>query len=419
MNPQSNVAVKRQLRHQEIRTLMVSGELDQAIVEFHEAITTHGSHVGLLCDLAGCYYELGRFHECDQIVDLICEEYEKAEHLLSNTSKRRTALMLAKFFEEGAKVAEALQWLTKAQEYCETLDDKKWIAINELRLLSYFGLKKDLQKRYVTVLELYNKEDSLKIEVLHGLCWAEWALFGYTHAVQRWRELQKYQMNDIDRRLVARDFIEISILARAPSNQVDLGLACAILSDADKIDYDKALLSQMERTQHRASRVDSSEELQLSLMMRIRLLLLMLKQESDGLRKIEYLKKFSFLVGCLSPASQELFGRIQPTVEGSKFILSLHVSNKKLICQNPGFEIKMTSLQVKLIKSASKNRTLSLDQVSNELWGCDSSESIYHRLRMLIYKLNEQIHAELGIKLLEIKKEGISLHLDVQIEIKL
>ena len=418
MNQLSRVAVTRQRRHQEIRASMVSGDLDQAILEFHEVITTYGSHVGLLCDLAGCYYESGRFQEFEQVVDLICKEYQDAEHSLSPDSKRRTATMLAKFFEERADVAGALQWLTKAQEFCETQDDKKWIAINELRLLSYFGLKKDLQKRYLTVLELYNKEDSLKIEVLHGLCWAEWALFGYTHAVQRWQELQKYEMNDLDKRLMARDFIEISLLAGASPTQVEFGQACAILSNADKIDYDKALLSQIESTRSQTSRVDSSEQARLSLMMRIRLLILLARQESDGLRKIEYGKKFSFLVGHLSSASQELFGRIQPAVEGGKFILTLQVSNKKLICPTPEFEMKMTGLQMKLIKSISKNRTLSLDQISNELWGCDNSESIFHRLRMLIYKLNDQVYAELCIKLLEVKKEGISLHLNAQIEIK-
>lgn len=408
---------QRKIRHQEIRELMLTNKMDQALNGFHETIKTFGPHIGLLCDLAGFYYESDRFEECNDTVDLVCQEYQKAEAILSMASKHKTALMLAKFYEERAEIAEALKWLAKATQFCETQNDRKWVFVNELRLLSYFGLVNDLQKKYLVVLELVKTETSLVIETLHGLLWAEWALFGYHHAINRWNELQGCDLHRLDQRLIARDFIEISILSQPKADELSVLQAQGLLKGIDKTCYDQVLLFRLENIKTPSSLMDLDGS-KLSLMMRLRLLILFCKQETDSLKKIEHLKKFSFLIGYLTPASQELFRRIQPTMDETKFILSLHAPAKKLKCQSPALDMKVTSLQLKLLKSFSEKNNLSLDQVAENLWGGDSSESIYHRLRMLIYKLNEQLYGQLGLKPFEITKNSISLNPNVQIEIR-
>ncbi|MGZ3768537.1 MAG: tetratricopeptide repeat protein [Bdellovibrio sp.] len=407
-----SAALERTTRHKAIREMMMLSKYSEAISAFKETIETCGPHIGLLCDYASCYYEMGQFSECWEILKRIHEEYKIAEPLLSEDTKKRTLIMLAKFYEEAAEPSMALSFYSQALSYCKSLDDKKWIYINELRLLSFFSKSAGLHSKYLVVTEMKDIVDNLKVETLHGLMWAEWALFGYQQALNRWQLCLKENLNQIDKRLLARDFLEISISAGHVNDEEQI-YARSLLADVSPLDYDTSLISILDRESGK-----NLDELALSSMMKLRLLILQIHSSQNISTKIELRRKYLFLTSALSPESRSLFERIEPSFNVSMPVMvTLNLSSKKLSLMN-GDKVKITSLQQKFLSSLSGNSSRNIDELSQSLWQLDGSESTYHRLRMLIYKLNDSLHPLLGFIPFEIKKDGAFINPSLQIEIK-
>lgn len=394
----------RQKRHREIRALMESGDLEAALFEFKLLIQEQGPHVGLLCDLAGCYYELAQYRECWRTLQYLENELLACEHKLSRTSAWRTYLMLAKFQEEQAEPAQALASLQKAIGYCDSPEDKKWILLQNLRIQSYFGKRKDLTGKYLEVIEKVRADQDLKIESLHTLLWTDWILFGFAAAEIRWNQVSSLQLNILDQRLMARDFIEIACLAES-SMAESLNPAKDLLESATPLDYDRALLKACA-----GEFIGDDLETNLSEMMRLRLLLVCLKTEKSTAKKEQLRKKFLFYINDLSRESKELFRALLPNSDGQTVkILTVNTQDKSLQIDESSEILKLTPLQVKFL-AACTAETNALDTLAKAIWDTGDDESIYHRLRMVVYKLNETLTLRMGFTPFEIKKEGVMLN---------
>lgn len=404
-------------RHREIRKLIEANLLNEAVLSIDRTVAELGPHVGILCEQAGCYYELGRFQECWNLVSTIETQYLENHERLSANSKFRTQLMLAKFYEEMAEPAIALQKLQTAGHYTEDFNERKAIFANELRILAYFGFSKELQKKYAAVTEFRHTGDSLKVELLHGLLWAEWCLFGFEHARKRWADLENLSLNDIDRRLVARDFVEIWLRSNRPKC-AEAEAARARLEAFGFAEYDASLL----RLSSDGRPVTSSTDVEnVSEMMRLRLLLLQIEIEKDPAVQRELKIKYQFLIEGVSKESKQLFKKTDPTFADNTLInLTIDLNDRRLISDRFGFKLSMTSLQLKFLLAFTRANapfgSLTLDEVARKIWECPSSESIYHRIRMTGYKLNETIGSKTGLVPFEIRKEGVRLHANLRLQ---
>lgn len=403
-------------RHQNIRSLVVASKWDEAISQFRECVETLGPHVGLLCDWAGCYYEAGRFQECWSLVDRIVEEFAQAKEVLSVSSKWRTAVMLAKFYDEMGEPAKALDWLRYADTHCSEFADKKWIYLQEIRILSYFGSKAELRRKYSAATEMHQLDDNLKIETLHSLMWTEGILFGFDHASKRFQQLQKLELNALDQRLMARDFIELGILSKQFTHPA-IEIAIARLQTSHPSDYDTALLNLIADVS--AKNLDP-DELQLSDMMKLRLLLLGIQLETKPEIQLQKKRKFLFLVSSFSEESQTYFKKIEPLIQQSEQLsLQLSPSDKRAFSSaNADQTIALTGSEVKFLLAIEGLQQITLDEISAALWQSEGSESLYHRLRMLCYKLNEKLRTALGFTPFEVKKDGVTVHSNFKLTVR-
>lgn len=418
-NHNNNQAQLREQRHFEIRSLMLNeNQLETAIEQFQKTINELGPHLGLQCDIAACLYELGRYEECWTQVQIIARDYLENEDLLSKNTKRRTALILSKFFEEMAEASATLEWLDRAQINCESEEEKKWILANELRILSYFKCKADLTSKYYKVLELYNSAVNLKTEILHSLMWAEWSLFGIAHATQRWFELMQMSLNQMDQRLINRDYLEMSLLVMIDKNDPNFIQAHSYLEKLDSNGFDLALLKICSSPLKDLVK-ESFSQYQLSRMMRFRLLLILFRQVAgDPNAQVELVNKFKFLQNYMDKKSKLIFKNIEPQIETSnQWILKMNLATKTISCKELNLNSKLTRLQILLLKRMGFETTVNLDMMSQQLWQCPSDESIYHRLRMLVYKINQKLSFHKEIELLEIRKDQISLNPKIKIEV--
>jgi tetratricopeptide (TPR) repeat protein len=403
-------ASARQAAHNQMKSLMGEGSLDEALRLSRQALAQFGPHVGFLCDQAACEYELGFFQSCSDTCFEIQKNLIEAITLLSKSSKLKTFLFLAKLLEEQGEVKAALSHLREASTLTETENELKMIQSQEIRILSFLGLRSELTKKYQRLTEKLDPQYNLQIEVLHGLLWAEWCLFGYQHSTNRWRELKSYRLNLMDMRLMARDFLEICLLD--PSSDAILAKdAHDLLSTGPVLPYDQFLLSL-----HQTKTVSLELPIGLSFMMKLRVLILQMRHSQNLRHQLEIRKKFYFLTENLESDSAEWFRKIlPPLVESNKIVIKLNPSQKSL--QSHENFMDLTLLQTKLFQLFSESQNCSMEQVVKSIWDEEWGEHHYHRIRMLIYKTNKMLQAHHGIAPFEVGKSGVSLNLKIQIQI--
>lgn len=408
-NLQSTIP-KRQKAHSEIRELMNLGQLVKAVSQAEETLQIEGPHVGLLCDKAACEYELGQFQNCEITFFQIEYEIKIAKDLISQNSARKTYVFLAKFAEEFGEYEKALNYLKAATDYSTTFEEKKWALLQELRILSYIGQYEGLSRKYLSLSDRHDSTANLDIETLHALMWIEWRIFGWAHAEARYAQLESLELNLIDQRLMVRDFIEISIIS-AQMNQAFVQKAVEKLKNLEQLDFDQALLAIVSG---QILMSDAKPNSNLSKMMKLRLILISLYLENNDLLKLELKRKFLFVLESVSKKSRELLAKLLnpfSSEEKQNFNLS---TDKKMILVGER-TIKLTNLQFRLLSLLAEKSELSLDDLSKKIWKVEADQNLYDRIRMLIYRTNDLLEAQVGFKLLEVTKHDVSLSFRAQI----
>lgn len=100
-----------------------------------------------------------------------------------------------------------------------------------------------------------------------------------------------------------------------------------------------------------------------------------------------------------------MFKKIAPTLEEEGFVdLTILSGDKKITSRKLGFSLAITSLQLKFLVVFREQNEHTLDAIALKLWGEKCSENIYHRIRMLAYKLNEELEAKTGLTPFEKKR---------------
>lgn len=404
-------AQQRQMAHEEIKSLMKKGQLEEALTSGQNVVASLGPHVGLLCDIAACQYEMARFESCKTTVVEISKNFRDAYYLLSESSKRRTSLFLAKLLEEQGDVAECLNQLNQSIFSVQNENEVKIIQSQELRILSFLGQKSNLAKKYQLLTEKIGKDESLQVEILHGLLWAEWSLFGFGHAVKRWQSLKEINLNPIDKRLIARDFLEICLFDDNSDPRLEAE-TCEWLKTSELLPYDQILIEF--RTQW-ATKVDLTDGF--SFMMKVRILLLQIKYAANADAALELRKKFYFLLECLSKESAEMMRLLLPPAPSDQKII-LNLEPKQNYIEYHGKFKRLTGLQSKLFEAFMQQKSLPLEDVVRVLWNEDWTTAHYHRIRMLVYKLNTSLQIDLGISVFQTKKAGVSLNQSIEIKLK-
>jgi tetratricopeptide (TPR) repeat protein len=413
----------RMRAHAQVKELFLAGRLREAIENANSAIGSFGSHVGLLCDLAACHYELGQYRFCWTVLDRIEGEFAECEALLSTESAWRTLLMMAKLHEERGFLARALECLKKAQDRCEESDALKFLQIQELRILSFHkGSQKELSARYAFVTERMGESENLRLELLHGLMWTENSLFGFEHARLRFERALSLGLSPMERRLWAREFLEICLREEAPREAVNhaihelqTAMEEADESDLSELDYDRLLLRLAKQETYGVSAAEIFE-VSLSPMMTIRILLLCLRTARTSAEKMELHKRLEFLCSSMDSFTREAVQSITPPLQIDRLLeIHLYSSVKDRRARIEQEEFRLTKMQLAFLQCFEADQELTLEELAHRLWKEEWSESLYHRLRMLVYKLNEDLRLSLAQTLFEIGKSGVQMNAGVRI----
>jgi tetratricopeptide (TPR) repeat protein len=236
----SSQATKRQSSHNNAKLHLLKDELNEAEEILKKTLLDYGPHVGVIADLATVYYQQGKIDHFENEILRLHKEYELCKSALSRISFLKTTLLLAKLFEEIGEVAISLKYYDEIIFQSE--GDIEWLKkakVQKLRLLSYYNLKKDIEKYYFECMRLANFDEMMQVELEHGLMIAEYHLFGIESALARYKSFIKKNTNfDLDKILFLSELAEIILTSPL---EIVHDIDFQTLADGDT--YDKILLN--------------------------------------------------------------------------------------------------------------------------------------------------------------------------------
>lgn len=382
----SNSHQERMRLHYLARTEMRAGRLNQALKILDEALT-HGSYIGLHADRVSCLYHAGPRSAYRRALELFRAELDSCRKILSAGSRFRADDLLAKCLEEEGEIATSLKIFGSLRETLtdSELTEKTLLTAQLLRLRATFGGDVASEYRELITLEKTSSELYQEFEVQHALMLAEFSLSGPLKARKRLMSIVATAPPQ-DRKLVCFDFLEMSLRAGAPAND-DIR---EMIADQDLNAYEQALLGPLDEVEPGWSR-------DMSFACYLRLLTLIRNDEAK--REVE------ILLASLSAASRTLWRQMLHKDEPSSF--ALEGSTLTFNGRQVSLAKKVTAL--KLLGILLQQKTVTLEQLAQELWQADYDHTYYNRLRVLTQRtdaLLKEISGRSG--LLKFNQDGIT-----------
>ena len=405
-----SVATQRMSQHFYGKTLMLQEKINEASQALERTVTELGPHVGLLADLSLCAYVREDFLSWRQWVKELESNFEQHQMALSNESQLRTMIVLAKAAEEEGRLSVASKYYRLAQEKAKG-EGGRWEVLSQaqrLRLSAHYGLQDNLGVFYARLMSLIEGQpdwDS-QFEVQHALMTAEFRLVGKKVALIRLnRTLQNSSWNITDRNLMIFDFLELCIHSSQFEAQSDLQLLKATQPETSK---------EFQRT----ARLFEGETLNMESLLQmpqphagyIRLLglALALNRCEDAVLAG---KQLLLLLDSTDGDSKEIWNRWLSWKQDDGAV-SYSAEKKILSYHNQTMPVKVGLAEwLELFK---ETQTISFEDLSQQVWGLEYSESVFHRIRMRVKRINDEVRRHLGVaELFSIENNKIKLSVSI------
>lgn len=415
-----NAILKREELHKEARGYLAKGQYESTVQILTSAINQFGPHVGVLADLTTAYYLQSKMDHFEAALEKLRNEFEICKSILKKNHYFKTAMILAKFFEEIGEVALALDLYKEIQEKTDFNDLRiiKKVKIQKLRLQSFLSIFENLETLYNDCMRITEFDDDLQVELEHGLMLSEFQLFGYASAKTRLLNfLGRPQTSDYDHRLFLGDFIEEAINRGTAQEDNDIPVSNLQNGDAFEqtllglyLDPPKVLLPQQ------INQLTS----QISKMGLLRLLILSLRRHNGESYQEEIRKRIFIIIQSLSARSRQLLQKkwnlndisTQPM---NNYKLYLH--SNYLIWNNQKISLNSHRTLLKILEFFSHKKQASLEEFVSSVFETQFTESTYDRIRISFSRANKVLTIWLGqTNLLKISKTHVLWNSSIVIE---
>lgn len=190
-----------------------SGQFDLALQELEACLATFGSHLGVLADVAGVAYLKNDMEYFRSAVTRLETELEANFDLVSASTRVRTLITLAKYYEELGRISESYEALENATRALDVSDGLGlFLDCQKLRWLASFGRETEAAELFQRCLGASEAAPQLLIECFHAVMIAEARLFGVELAAVRFeRLLERSDLQAADASLCAVDLVEVAV----------------------------------------------------------------------------------------------------------------------------------------------------------------------------------------------------------------
>lgn len=409
-------AVLRKQHHESAKSLMAAEEYFAALELLRRTQITHGSHLGIRSDIAAILYLQGRVRECEEEVSILQSELDHCEAIVSNDTFCRTKIFLGKMYEDHGRVSLALQCYEDALR--KPLSDGGVIVRAQsqlLRLRSFLKLKQGLPELYKSCCLLKAKSDDLSIELEHAVLLAELSLFGVEFAEGRLMSLLQLRLlSAYDRNLLIVDFLETAMSLDHKISALP-ELVSSVHVESMNI-FERTVFSFASNSEYMLTAKDCVE---LSRVIPglgyLRILALNLKRIPKTPFLDECRRVIMFSLSSLRNEDRSLLKKhLQIESSDSTPSLVFLFTESKIRYQDRQKSIKRNSFSFQLFNVFSGKNEISVDEFALKLYGVPLDVSIFERIRVGIYRLNQEISDLTGFsKAFALTKNSVTSTFDI------
>lgn len=407
----------RKKAHLEAKILIFEGRYQEAKVQLLRTINLYDIHIGLLCDLAHCYKNLGQLTEWAEMVDraelLLREEYDD----LTVTERVRTHNYLCKAFEEQGKVYSALKQIEKSLQEVQNITEQQdyfrpFTLAQLLRLRACYFPKLALEPVYRELLSIKDVTRNLQIEIDHSLLLGEMQLFGPASVEAKLAgQLESLELDE-DKRLFYFDYVEACL--RMDQNPMHLDLTSPNMWE--RAIQRIALSPLLTWSEHELKQIFTLSSPISSLRF---FLILYRKTPNENLKALCR----TYMDLCLRGFSEQdrtvWLHFFETEEEIKKITLKVNVKQGTISRGTVSINLKSKSNLIVLAQLFSQNRSWDLPALVKHLWTEEYNSSYFHRLRMQAQRLNASLEPLTGVaRTIQVNSKEASLAVDVELKVE-
>lgn len=394
------------------RVLFRQGEYQKAIQVFRETIESYGEHVSLLGEIACCYCQLGDLSAWSQAFGDLVEAFERAKPLLGEESLFLIGLLIAKFYEEEGQVAEAMSQYESLKTDLRISSSEEYVyflSAQRLRIQAeYLGADCVEVKPYQWLMGLSENRFNpyVHVEIQHALIRVESVMINSQQAVRRWhhclndgprlnREDRDFLLLELAEALL-RQGSEIPSEVLAALGQMkglttyqDLVVACS--TKVIKLSHiDKALMG---------GGMFPSQQLKS---------LELIKPFCNESQAQQLSRRYHAIRKGLSRDSQKYWAHYFSGIKSEELVeiqLNESLGQLQLKGEEVSFKSRRTSLEL-LCALLDKPRW-PLEEYVRHQWNSDYDSTYYHRLRMMVKRINEALLPISAKPIIHCSQEGL------------
>jgi hypothetical protein len=409
---------------------VINGSLMKAKLELEEAQKKYGGHIGILRDLSAVHYQIGEIDLWRTQYQELADRLEKLRSQLSTETILSCELILAKYYEEEGLVARALS----AYEDCyrvssnelekkhsstnEGLAQKRWLCLAQIiRLKALYrqtvglgGMYKELVSRNEAHLNTYTH-----FEIHHALMLAEISLVGVEHAWSRVKtSLADTKLKPHDRRLIFFDFVEEARLQNASLSEE---VSRYVPNMDGALTFEKEMFRLCFSESERLNPVHLNQMApDLTWAGYLRLLSLYFVDDPRSSRGQEIKNMFMLALEAVEENSRPFWvQRLMPFLGEEELKIRFDKKRRRLCFLNKELDLSRKRSMLAVVEHLSHSPQQSVEELIDRLWNCDYSPEHYHRLRMTIHRLNQQLFDLTAItKSVEINAEQVEVKSSIQ-----
>lgn len=395
------LAEKRKSEHLSAKEFIFNGDNQKALAILLTAMDKYGPHVGLLSDIATCYYYMGDMWSFKQTLVQLNHEFQHAQELLNRENLIRTLIFIGKGLEEQNQLAFAVTYYERALKLIKPLEtDMQARCLSQLvRIKSYLQQTQKLSEHYQHLTLLKPSYEDLEIEVQHSLMVCEIILLGPETASVRFDKIfSQYTLHNFNERLVAFDYLEEILRVNTTHAQMRINRIKSIqLGPEDRFE---ALMLRILNKENPSIIMGFLNQLShlISPCAHLRLLFLLIHSCDQKVIKTELKKKLLFLLDQADPDTKHLLTKKWDINLSSDWIeLTLSTAQQSISFNNESKSFSKSQNSFEILLLLSKDNELDLDVIIKKIWNAEFDTSYYHRLRIQINRLNKELQLLCGI----------------------
>lgn len=409
---------ERLAAHHQMRSLMKQGLFIEALTLGKEALHNFGAHVLLRADLASCQYMVGDYQGYSRTTLDLHSDLSKLTNRLRPESLVGCSLALGKLLEELGRVYQAQKIYQTALTADFHGDQMEMLKAQYLRLHCLFPSTQESAEAYLICEQMRNASATLSFEIQLALFHADMYFLGLPSVGKKVENFLHHTNEPLyTQRLVVFDYLFECLRLEKIFLFQDQFLGKFDYWQCDS--FEKALwdLYLQSKKESAIGEITLDRTGEMSPMSALRYLILVNKVfKASDLGYLAF-KKMRLVLQTIEPKSRALLVKTWSTPVSEAQTLRLDLAASSIHSEHEVLALDESPTTLRLLEILSKQASLPVEEAIFELYQTDFDENSFHRLRMLIQRINKKMFAILDVNSMIIMK-NMTLSLDHRITLR-